>query len=197
VSLHPAQNRGFRELVAATRHVIEHFEALAPRFAGQPDIGAALEDGAATARTMLGEVREAIAKYDLHGGRAAQGVGASLAPARGGSDRFLERNQALRMAVLDVAHAATLLAYLESVSGRQGSDDLAELSHRWHAKMRTLEKRMHAAVIAIGTEPDVAIEPLDPSAVGRAAHSVNYWFGTFGEWFDRKSAERQRPPDAE
>jgi hypothetical protein len=190
MSLHPAQNRGFRELVAAMRHVIDHFEALAGRFDGD-----ALAGGAATARRMLGEIRAAIAKHDLHGGRAAQGVGASLAGARGGvGDRFLERNQALRMAVLDVQHAVTLLAYLETVSRTHGTDDLAALCHGWHGELSLVEERVRAAATALGTDPDAAIEPLDASTFGRAAQSVGYWVGTFGEWFDRRQADRGTGP---
>jgi hypothetical protein len=189
VTLHPAQNRGFRELVAATRHVIDHFEALAPRFSG--DATETLAAGAATAERMLDELRGAIAEHDLHGGRAAQSVGSGLAGARGGSDRFLERNQALRMAVLDVQHAVTLLAYLESVCAATGTQDLAELCHTWHGELRRIEERTRAAAVALGADPDAAIEPLDASMVGRAAHSVNYWVGTFGEWVDRRSAQKR------
>jgi hypothetical protein len=189
-SLHPAQNRGFRELVAATRHVIDHFEALAPRF--DPKIADALNEGAELARELLKAVREAISEYDLHGGPAAQNVGKSGAGLRGGvTDKFLEKNQALRMAVLDVQHTVTLLAYLESVSGKTETEDLAKLCHDWHGKMLDLEHRMRAAVIVLGTEPDTAIEPVDSGVLGRAAHSVGYWVGTFGEWFDRRDAEKR------
>ena len=189
-TLHPAQNRGFRELVAASRHVVDHFEALAPRFEDQ--IADALTEGAKIAKELLEAVRAAISEHDLHGGRAAQGVGRSGANLRGGvTDKFLEKNQALRMAALDVQHTVTLLAYLESVSGKAETEDLTELCHDWHGKMLDLEHRMRAAVIVLGTEPDTAIEPVDSGVLGRAAHSVGYWVGTFGEWFDRRDAEKR------
>jgi hypothetical protein len=195
MSLHPAQSRGFRELVAASRHVIGHFEALRPRFESHQRAADALEDGAATATEMLREIRAGIAKHNLYGGPAAQGVGSSLADARAGvGDRFLERNQALRMAVLDVQHVTTLLAYLESVCASTATVDLTELCHEWHGEMARVEERMRAAVVALGKEPDFAIEPLDDSVIGRAAHGVGYWVGTFGEWFDRRSAGK---PDAQ
>jgi hypothetical protein len=191
MSLHPAQNRGFRELVAASRQVIEHFEGLGPKFASQQRVVDALEDGAATTTEMLREVRGAIAKHDLHGGPAAQSVGSSLAGARGGlGDRFLERNQALRMAVLDVQHVTTLLAYLESVCATAGTTDLAELCHEWRGELDRVEERVRAAAVTLGKDPDYAIEPLDASVIGRAAHGVGYWVGTFGEWYDRRSAGR-------
>jgi hypothetical protein len=189
-TLHAAQNRGFRELVAATRHVIDHFEALAPRF--DPEIADALHDGATTARELLEAVRGAISEHDLHGGPAAQNVGRSGASFRGGvSDKFLEKNQALRMGMLDVQHTVTLLAYLESVSGAAGTEDLRDLCHEWHEKLHAVEERVAAAVVALGTQPDTAIEPVDSGVLGRAAHSVGYWVGTFGEWYDRRDAEKR------
>jgi hypothetical protein len=191
VSLHPAQNRGFRELVAASRRSTEHLEALGKRFESHQRVHDACEDGAATTREMLHALRPAIAAHDLHGGSAAQGVGASAARAQSGvRDRFLERNQAIRLGVLDVQHVTTLLAYLEGISATVGTIDLAELCHEWKGEMERVEERMRAAAVAIGKDPDYAIEPLDPSMLGRAAHSAQYWFGTFGEWFDRRSAEK-------
>jgi hypothetical protein len=190
-SLHPAQNRGFRELVAASRRAIEHLEALAKRFESHQRAADALEDGAATTSEMLRALRTAIGEHDLYGGAAAQGVGASAAKAQSGvRDRFLERNQAIRLAVLDVQHVTTLLAYLEAVSASAGTTDLAEFCHEWRGEMARVEDRMRAGAVAVGKDPDYAIEPLDPSMFGRAAHSAQYWFGTFGEWFDRRSAER-------
>jgi hypothetical protein len=190
-TLHPAQNRGFRELVAASRRAIEHLEALHGRFESHQRAADAIEDGAETTRELLNALRPAIATHGLHGGAAAQGVGASAARAQSGvRDRFLERNQALRLAVLDVQHVTTLLAYLESASATAGTIDLAELCHKWKGELERVEARMRAATVAIGTDLDYAIEPLDPSMFGRAAHSAQYWFGTFGEWFDRRSAEK-------
>jgi hypothetical protein len=139
---------------------------------------------------MLRAIREAIAGHDLHGGSAAQGVGAGAARAQSGvRDRFLERNQALRLAVLDIQHVTTLLAYLEAASAAAGTPDLAELCHEWHGESARVEERVRAAAVKIGSELDFAIEPLDPSMFGRAAHSVGYWFGTFGEWYDRRQAQ--------
>ena len=115
---------------------------------------------------MLRAVRAAIAEHGLHGGAAAQSVGSSAARAQSGvGDRFLERNQAIRLAVLDIQHVTTLLAYLEGVSASVGTTDLAELCHEWHGELARVEERMRAAAVAVGKDPDYAIEPLDPSDV--------------------------------
>ena len=131
--------------------MVDHFEALAPRFddARSPR---ALTDGAELAKELLGEARDAIAEHDLHGGPAAQSVGKSGAGLRGGvGDNFLERNQALRMAVLDVQHTVTLLGYLESVSGEAGTTTWPSCAAAGTARCSTVEQRMRAAVIVLGT----------------------------------------------
>ena len=185
--LHPAQNRGFRELFAALRHLVSHYRGLAQRV-DDPALGHAEQ----TARRLLDELRDQTRRYDLHGGPAAQGVGINAARGRSGvTDRFLERNQALRLAVLDVQHVVTLLAYLGRVSETNGNADLAEFCERWRASMAEVEERVRSAAVDTGGDPAGAVEPVDPSAVGRAAHGVAYWVGTFGERFDRRAARRR------
>ena len=107
-------------------------------------------------------------------------------------DRFLERNQALRLAVDDLEHVTTLLAYLATVSEGRGDTTLAEFCGSWERRMRRQVSAVRKAAVALGTTPDVAIEPLDPSAVGRAAHGAAWAFGTVGEWTDRQVARRRR-----
>ena len=185
--LHPAQNRGFRELYATTRHLANHHRALAGRL-GVP----AFDESATAARRLLDELRTQTARFDLHGQPAAQGVGVS--GARGRSDvvdRFLERNQASRVAVLDVQHVVTLLGYLATASETNGNSDLASFCRRWHAELREVESRVRDAAIDSGGDLDAAVEPFDSSAIGRAAHGVGYWVGTFGEWFDRRAARHR------
>jgi hypothetical protein len=186
--LHPAQNRQLRELYAATRHVVNHYRALAQKL----DIGA-LHDGAATARRLLDDLTRITERYDLYGFPAAQGVGANAARFRSGvGERFLERNQALRFAVVDVQHVVTLLGYLAAVSEVNGNQDLVDFCHSWEATMLEVEQRVRAAAVDIGRSPDYAIEPLHPTAVGRAAHGFAQGLvGGFGEWFDRKSGHRR------
>lgn len=185
--LHPAQNRGFRELYAAARHVVNHYRAL-----GEQIDEDALLEGAAVARRLLDELRTETQRYDLHGYPAAQNVGATAARARSGvGERFLERNQALRLAVLDVQHLVTLLGYLAAVSETNRNDDLAEFCRRWEAALLEVERHIRAAAVDQGERPDHAVEPLDGSHIGRAAHSVQNVVGTFGEWFDRRTARRR------
>jgi hypothetical protein len=44
----------------------------------------------------------------------------------------------------------------------------------------------------LGATPDSAIQPLDPSPAGRAAHRMAWAVGTVGEWTDRQVARRKR-----
>src|SRR5829696_2796675 len=134
--LHPAQNRGFRELYAAARHVVNHYRTLAQILDED-----ALHEGAAAARRLLDDLQRETRRYDLHGFPAAQNVGATAARARTGvGERFLERNQALRFAVLDVQHVVTLLGYLASVSEVNGSRDLVDFCRGWEATMLAVEQ---------------------------------------------------------
>ena len=186
--LHPAQNRAFRELYAATRHVVNHYRALAYKL----DVGA-LHDGAAVARRLLDDLRRHTERYDLYGYPAAQGVGANAARARSSiGERFLERNQALRFAVLDVQHVTTLLGYLAAVSDANGNQDLVDFCHGWEASMLEVEQHVRAAAVDQGARPDESVEPLHPNAVGRAAHGLAQGVvGGLGEWFDRRAARRR------
>lgn len=140
---------------------------------------------------MIGEVRSATARYDLHSRPAAEGGGAGIGSLRGAVlDRFLERNQALRLAVADLEHIATLLAYLGEVGENRGQDELAELCRGWERRLRRRLGAVRRAAVELGRDPDFAVEPLDASAPGRAAHRVAWAIGTLGEWTDRRAARR-------
>ena len=189
--LHPAQNRGLRELYAFTRQLASHWERLAPRVAPGP-APAALEAGASAARALLVELTDLTADYGLYGFPAAQGVGARLAGLRNTvADRTLERNQALRMAVLDAQHMTTLLAYLAGLGRTRGDRRMQEFCGGWEQRMREHEAATRRAAVALGDEPDAAIEPIDRGPVGRAGHGVANAVGTAGEWFDRRAAQRR------
>jgi hypothetical protein len=185
--LHPAQNRGFRELYGSARQIVNHYRALSEKI-DEP----ALADAERAARQLLDELAEQTERYDLHGYPAAQSVGVTAARARSGVvDRFLERNQALRLALLELQHAVTLLGYLAAASEANGNADLAEFCSRWYDALGEQERLVRDAAIAIGRRLDEAVEPIDRSAAGRAAHGAGYWVGTFGEWFDRRMAHRR------
>ena len=189
--LHPALRRGLRELYATTRQLAGHWSSLQSRVG--PGLEAeALGGGAESARRLLDELSELTPEYRLHGGPAAVGLGERLAGARHGlGDRFLERNQALRLAVLDVQHVIVLLSYLGAVAGATEDEPVAVLCRRSERRLLGVRKSIVAAAVASGERPDEAIEPLDSSPAGRAAHRVAWAAGSVGEWVD---ARLRRPP---
>ena len=190
--LHPAENRGLREVYLTTRQLVDHWRALAAR-RPESSLGKLLARGADTARELLDELEPATAAHGLHGRPAAQGAGRAMARQRGSvRDRFLEVNQAARFAVEDIQHVVTLLGYLAEVSAVSGNDDLAELAGRWDRKLRRLESQVRRAVIELGKDPDASIEPLDSSPLGRAAHGLGGVAGSFGEWMDAKAARSDK-----
>ena len=92
------------------------------------------------------------------GSRLARGAGRRrprLAGARNvAGDLVLERNQALRAAVLDVAHVTTLLAYLSALADRRGDAMLAAWHRRWEVRLREAEERVMATVVALAEDPE-------------------------------------------
>lgn len=189
--LHPAEHRGHRELYALARLLAQRWTALAARL-GPGDAGDALRAGADDARALLQALGPVTARYDLHGRPAAQGLGQWLAGAQSTvADRFLERNQALRRAVGDAQQVVTLLGYLAAVADTRSDDDLAAFCRRFERRLRRAENALRRAAVAVGEDPDAAIEPLDSSALGRAAHGAAYAGGTLGEWLDRRVARRR------
>jgi hypothetical protein len=190
MELHPAESRGFRELYAFARNIVEHWPKLADRMAGS-SAERPLRDGAAAAEELLRDLEGRTPDYGLYGKPAAQGVGVSLARTRRDvRDRFLERNQALRFAVSDLQHLVTLLGYLEQVARTRGDDALRSFCSDQRAKLMPVERTARAAAIELGSKPDEAIEALDQSAAGRVAHGAAYAMGSVGEWFDRRAGNK-------
>src|SRR3954453_8817035 len=183
MELHPAENRGYRELYAFARNIVVHWPKLAERVAGSSAEGP-LRDGAAAADELLSDLEGRTPDYGLYGKPAAQSVGANLARARRDvRDRFLERNQALRLAVSDVQHLVTLLGYLEQVARSRGDEVLRTFCSDQRSKLMHIERTARAAAMELGSSPDEAIKPLDDSTAGRAAHGVGFAMGSVGEWF--------------
>jgi hypothetical protein len=186
--LHPAENRGYRELYAFARQIAEYWPKLADRLAGS-SAERPLREGAAASSALIAELERTTPEYGLYGKPAAQGVGANLARTRRDvRDRFLERNQALRLSVSDLQHVVTLLGYLEQIARTRGDDTLRAFSSDQRARLMPVERTIRAAAIELGSSPDEAIEPLDRSAAGRVAHGTANAIGTVGEWFDRRAA---------
>jgi hypothetical protein len=180
VSLYPAEHRAVRELHATARALASHWSALAGRLGG--DAAGPLRDGAAAARSLLGELD---AQVGLPAGYpAAQGVGGWLAAVRGTArDLVLERNQALRLALLDLQHVTTLLGYLGALAeARDG--ELAAFFREWEARLRVHERAVADAVLALAAAPEDAVAPADPGPAGRAGAGLADAIGTFGEAFD-------------
>lgn len=181
--LYPAEHRSLRELYAGARALAAHWDRLARRL-GEPE-AAALQAGAADARTLLTELAGVTAAYDLHGYPAAQGAGFNLARLRNeAADLLLERHQAMRTAVLDVQHLVTLLGYLGALAERREDVPLTAFLRRWERLMRSHEDAARAAAIAQAGDPDRAIEPADPTVAGKAGHALANAFGTIGEAVD-------------
>lgn len=190
--LHPAENRGYRELYVTGRQAAKRLSRMALSLDGT-DAREQLDKATESLGKLLDELGPMTARHDLYGDVAAQGGGANIGAIRGAVfDRFLERNQALRLAVDDLEHVTTLLAYLATVSEGRGDTTLAEFCGSWERRMRRQVSAVRKAAVALGTTPDAAIEPLDPSPVGRAAHRAAWAFGTVGEWTDRQVARRRR-----
>jgi hypothetical protein len=183
-TLHPAQNRGLRELYATARNLAGHWEALAGRFEGEPR--KALADGAARSRALMEELPELLRPHNLYVGVAAGQAGASISGIRATSDRFLERNQALRTAVLDAQHVVTLLGYQAELARTRSNEDIADFCTRWERELAGVERAARRAAVRLGRDPDGALDRIDDSALGRAAQASAYAVGAFGEWFDRR-----------
>lgn len=193
VALHPAENRGYRELYLSGRQAVKRLGRLAVAFDGTPTRDL-LDKAAESISRLLAELGPLTARHDLHGGAVAQTSGANLGVARGAViDRFLERNQALRLAVEDVEHVTTLLGYLAAVSEARGDATLADFCRSWERRLRRQVSAVRKAAIELGADPDAAVMPLDPSPAGRAAHKVAWAVGTVGEWTDRQMARRKQP----
>jgi hypothetical protein len=192
VAIHPAENRGYRELFLTGRQLVTRWRRLGSRLEEAPE-AKPLAAGADAVERLLEELAPLTARHDLHGGLAAQGGGANIGVARAAvTDRFLERNQAVRLALDDMEHLATLLAYLANASETRGDEALPEFCRTWERRLRRHLGAVRKAAVELGRDPDAAIAPLDPSPVGRAAHGVSYAVGSVGEWVDRRLAQRKR-----
>ena len=192
VPLHPAENRGYRELYLTGSQTVKRLGRLAAAFDGTP-ARELLDKAAESISRLLEELGPLTARHGLHGGVAAQGSGANLGTVRGAVfDRFLERNQALRFAVEDLEHLTTRLGSLARVREPRGDPQLPEFCRSWERRLRRQVNAVRKAAIELGGDPDGAVEPLDDSAASRAAHRVAWTLGTVGEWTDRQVARRKR-----
>jgi hypothetical protein len=84
----------------------------------------------------------------------------------------------------------TLLAYLATLSDDRGHSSLSELCRSAAERHAAHAEALRRSAVELGTHPDTAIEPLDTSPIGRAAHRTAWVAGTVGEWVDRRAARR-------
>ena len=184
MALHPAENRGYRELMLSA----EEARTRLHRIAGHLDLEtrAVCDKATEALGEMLAALKPALREHDLHGELAARGTGSRIGTVRAEIlDRFLERNQALRFAVDDVEHVTTLLAYMGAVSTARNKKTLPELCGTWERKLRRHVTAIRKAAVELGADPDEAIEPLDPGALGKAAHGTAVATGAVGEAVDK------------
>jgi hypothetical protein len=186
--VHAAAHRGLRELHASTRAMARHWSALGARLGG-PE-GELLQAGAADGRALVAELAQASAARGVPADVAAASAGRVASPRAPVPDRVLERGQALRLALLELQHVATLLGYLRELARHEGDDALHDLLARWEEAMGHDEASVRAAAVALGARPDEALAPADGSALGRAGARVASTLGAVGEWVDRRAGPR-------
>lgn len=183
--MHPAENRALRELHAFARQLARHWAQLGGRLGG-PE-GDALRAGAADARSLVAELSRATAARGLYGAPAAALAGRFASPRPPLGDVLLERNQAVRFALLDVQHCVTLLGYLARLSAADSDEELRALMVRWERRMRSHERALRDLAVALGDRPEEAIEPAHRSPAGRAGQKLGFAVGSVGEWVDRQA----------
>lgn len=187
--LYRAEHRGLRELCAATRQLGVHWARLADRLGGLP--ATPLRRGAALSDELLDELIDRTRALGLEVTPAARGLGARAAGVRNhAGDVLLERNQAMRTAVLDAQHVSTLLGYLGALAATRGDDALADFHRRWEARVRELEQEAREAAVELGCDPAAAVVPAHHGAIGRMAHQVAVAMGSAGEAIDNSAVGR-------
>lgn len=186
--MHAAEHRALRELWAFTTSLERHWTALAGRLGDDERRAvAALRDGVQASARLRAAVRPVMAERGLYAETAAETAGRLVAPRPPAADAVLERNQALRFAVLDVQHVATLAAYLARLAAADGDAGLREPLEAGERELRAVEARVRQAAIGLGDRPDDAILP----AGSRAGHKVGQTIGAVGEWVDRQIGRRR------
>jgi hypothetical protein len=150
-----------------------------------------LRQGSDACHELLDELAGRTAEHGLHGFPAAQGVGGRLAGVRNNAgDLLLERNQAMRAAVLDVQHLTTLLGYLGRLAATRGDVQLGAFHGRWEARLRQVEDDARQAAIELGGEPAAAVVPAEQGRLGRAGQRLAATVGTAGEAIDASPVGR-------
>jgi hypothetical protein len=189
--LHPAEHRSYRELAAIVRQTLEHWAQLG-RWLPANQGAAEMVARADLARRLLADLETHLQRYNMSTRPGSQALGGGLGLVRRQvTDRFLERNQALRTAALEAHHVAILLDFLAHVARTRADQTAQQFCERWHQEAAAIAERASRAAAHLGDEPDLAIAPVDPSRLGRAAHRAVETAGAFGEFVDRRAAQVQ------
>lgn len=189
--LHPAEHRSYRELAAVVRQMLEHWAQLGRWLAASPG-AAEMTTGADVARRLLADLDTHLQRYNLSTRPGSQALGGGLGLVRRQvTDRFLERNQALRTAALEAHHVAILLDFLAHVARTWADQTAQQFCERWHQEAASVAERASRAAAYLGDQPDLAIAPVDPSRLGRAAHRAVETAGAVGEFVDRRVTQVQ------
>src|SRR3954452_17647540 len=183
--MHSAEHRALRELRVYGTQLHRHWERLGRRMAG-PE-AALLAGGANDAGAMLAELDEVASRYDVPTRPAAELTGRVAKARPGAPDHLLERNQALRYAVLDAQHCATLLAYAAALAAARGDEALRARLAGWEERLAGHARAVREAAVALGGRPDDAVAPAIATAAGRIGQQVAAGGGALGEWIDRRA----------
>jgi hypothetical protein len=89
--------------------------------------------------------------------------------------------------VLDVVHVVTLLDFLARAAAQDEDAELEAFLAGWSQRLRAQEDAVRAAAVALGDDPDRAVQACTPGVAGRVGHGAASALGTFGEWFDRRA----------
>jgi hypothetical protein len=194
-SLHPAEHRAYRELYAASRHLISRWGRLISALDGSP-YAEVLERGRDRVEKLVAALPTETERYGLYGGPMALGVGARMADLRNVvTDRSVDTGMVMRLAVLDIEHVATLLGQLGALARSRGDDELAAFCREWESSIRPEVETTRVAAISVGDSPELAAAPLDSSFLGRATHGIGWVLGSVGEAVDRVSGQRRGSHD--
>src|SRR3954454_2723707 len=175
--VHPARHRALRELGAFGRQMADHWDTLAGRFDGAA--AEALREGSQSARDVVGELQALARDRGLEVGVAALSAGRVARARPPVPDGALERNQALRFALLDAQHVLTLIDYLAELALADDDPEAHATYAAWANKLRPSERAVRKQAVGIGKTPDAAVEPIS------AAQKLQYAFGWLGEAADR------------
>ncbi|MFL5847202.1 MAG: hypothetical protein ACJ762_21195 [Solirubrobacteraceae bacterium] len=176
--MHPARHRALREMGAFARQMSDHWSALSERLGGAA--AKPLADGAAAASAVLDAVRPLASARDLEIGPAAMSAGRVARARPPVPDAALERNQALRFALLDAEHLLLLVEYVGALSATEGDDELVAACAEWKAALQKPARAARRAAVALGGDPDLAVEPLGKG------QKLGYLLGWLGEAADRR-----------